>query len=210
MSYKNWQIDLLIKTTIILAFLLCLPFWLFGLYSFSILNDGEGAEYTALILGAAVFENKKPSQALEERLEEGLRLYQNNVVKKIIVSGDNRASHYNEPEVMKKWLTDRGVFEDDIIEDFAGRRTYDSCWRAKNVFEAKNVYIVTQPFHIPRSAYLCKNVGLNVKTSSSKNKSFYVKTKGLIRELPASWLSLYDTVTNKGAEIKSDDSEIKI
>jgi SanA protein len=117
--------------------------------------------YAALVLGAGIRNDGTPSDILRDRIETGVQLYKAGKVKKLIMSGDNRVSHHNEPEAMKNAAVELGVPESDIQPDYAGRRTYDSCWRAKNIFSQNQIVIVTQSFHLPRALYLCTQLGIH-------------------------------------------------
>ncbi len=76
------------------------------------------------------------------------------------MSGDNSRKGYDEPTAMKNEAVNLGVPENDIVMDFAGRRTYDTCYRAKEIFEVKKALHVTQEFHLPRAIYLCEKIGV--------------------------------------------------
>ena len=115
----------------------------------------------ALVLGAGVLRDREPSQVLQARLETALGLFKGGKVRWILVSGDNRAPSYNEPQAMRKWLLKRGVPGSLVISDYAGRRTYDSLKRAKAVFGVHKVIIVTSDFHLPRAIYLARRLGLD-------------------------------------------------
>ncbi len=116
--------------------------------------------YSALVLGAGVIPDNSPSDILYDRLKAAATLYSLGKVKKIIVSGDNRIEKYNEPEVMKQTLVSLGVPSTAIQPDFAGRRTYDSCYRLKSIFEQKDTVVVTQSFHILRAVFICNQLGV--------------------------------------------------
>lgn len=131
-------------------------------------------EYAALILGAGVRADGSPSSILQDRVRIGVELYKAGKVKKLIMSGDNRFAHYNEPDVMVKLALDLGVPQGDIHADYAGRRTYDSCWRAKHIFSQDRIIIVTQSFHMTRALYICDQVGVRasgVKSDMSQYSS---------------------------------------
>lgn len=201
----------IIKIAAILTLITLTPFWLNSLVTFSFENNTEDKNYTALVLGSGVYFDGQggyyPTETLANRLDKSIELLNENKVNKIIVSGDNTYVTYNEPEVMKEYLIEHGVGEDVIIEDFAGRRTADSCWRAKNVFNAKNVYIVTQAFHLPRSRMLCESYGLNTKTAIADDYSWDITKRNLVRETFATWLAIKDISTNYKAEIQADGTE---
>ena len=100
-----------------------------------------------LILGAGVW-GDKPSPMLEDRLVQGVSLYNNGVAPKIIVSGDHGTEEYDEVNIMKQFAIDKGVPSEDIFMDHAGFSSYDSIYRAKEIFGAKKILIVTQKYHL--------------------------------------------------------------
>lgn len=112
-----------------------------------------------LILGAGIRGNN-PSPMLEDRLLEGISLYQNKVSPKILASGDHMSKYYDEVNVMKDFLVGHKIPSQDVFMDHAGISTYDSIYRAKYIFEAKKVVIVTQKYHLPRALYIAKDLGL--------------------------------------------------
>jgi SanA protein len=114
----------------------------------------------ALVLGAGLLKNGMPTPALYDRVATAVDLYKAGKVKKLLMTGDNRFINYNEPEAMRKLAAQLGVPDQDIVLDYAGRRTYDSCYRAKEIFEVKQVVIVTQRFHLDRSLFLCDAMGI--------------------------------------------------
>jgi SanA protein len=114
----------------------------------------------ALVLGAGLERDGSPTPALRDRVETAVDLYKAGKVKKLLMSGDNRFINYNEPAAMKKLAVQLGVPAEDIVLDYAGRRTYDSCYRAKEIFEVKQIIIVTQRFHLDRSIFLCDAMGV--------------------------------------------------
>lgn len=113
-----------------------------------------------LILGAGVWEGNKPSPMLKDRLDKGLELYKKDVSSKILVSGDHGQSHYDEVNVMKKYLVDAGVPSQDVFMDHAGFITYDSMYRAKDIFNVKKAVVVTQEYHLYRALYICEQLGI--------------------------------------------------
>ncbi len=114
----------------------------------------------ALVLGAGLERDGSPTPALRDRVATAVDLYKAGKVEKLLMSGDNRFVNYNEPAAMKKLAVLLGVPAEDIVLDYAGRRTYDSCYRAKEIFEVKQVIIVTQRFHLDRSIFLCDAMGV--------------------------------------------------
>ena len=115
----------------------------------------------AIVFGALVWSDKSLSPVLYDRVATAAELYRAGKVQKILMSGDNPTAEYDEPTAMKKAAVELGVPEADVVLDFAGRRTYDTCYRAKEIFEIKKAILVTQEFHLPRALYLCSNFGVD-------------------------------------------------
>lgn len=107
-----------------------------------------------LVLGAGVLGDGEPTRVLEGRLRTALNLWREGKVKWFLVSGDNRTPSYNEPQAMRRWLLKQGVPRTAIVEDYAGRRTYDSLRRARVVFGVRRCVLVTSDFHLPRALFL--------------------------------------------------------
>jgi vancomycin permeability regulator SanA len=120
----------------------------------------ESPPRIAVVLGAKVWESGEPSNVLYDRVLTAVELYRANRVKKILMSGDNPTGKYDEPTAMKAVAVKLGVPESDVILDFAGRRTYDTCYRAEEIFGVRRAIVVTQEFHQARSLYLCNNLGV--------------------------------------------------
>lgn len=119
------------------------------------------ARVPVLILGAGVLPDREPTQVLQSRLDTGLELFREGKASWFLVSGDNRAANYNEPAAMRRFLLKRGVPAQLIVSDFAGRRTYDSLKRAHAVFGVGRIIIVTSDFHLARSLFLARHLGLD-------------------------------------------------
>ena len=111
-----------------------------------------------IILGAGIW-GDKPSPMLEDRLLEGIKLYQNNVSNKIIMSGDHGRKEYNEVKIMKDYAIEKGIPSENIFMDHAGFSTYDSIYRAKDIFQVKKVIIVIQKYHLYRAFYISNRLG---------------------------------------------------
>lgn len=114
-----------------------------------------------MILGAYVYENGNPSPVLQDRLDYGYQIYQAGKAKKIIVTGDHGTIQYDEVNAMKDYLLKKGVPPQDIFLDHAGFDTYDSMYRARDIFGVKSLIISTQQFHINRALYISQRLGLD-------------------------------------------------
>lgn len=112
-----------------------------------------------LVLGCRVLDNKETSHMLEDRLIKAVKLY-GRCGKKLLMSGDHSSDDYNEVAVMKNYAIEKGVNEADILSDHLGFSTYESVSRAKNVYGAKKIIIVTQEYHLYRALYIAKSMGM--------------------------------------------------
>ena len=121
-------------------------------------SDLEGYD-AILILGAGVNGNS-PSPMLEDRLKKGIEVYFQGAASKIIMSGDHSREDYDEVNVMKDYATKMGVSSVNVFMDHAGFSTYDSLYRAKEIFKANKIIIVTQEYHLYRALYIAKSLGL--------------------------------------------------
>lgn len=131
----------------------------------------------AIVFGAGVWQNGQPSPALDDRITTAVELYRAGRVRKLLMSGDNRFANYNEPAAMKAGAIRRGVPEADIVEDFAGRRTYDTCFRAKEIFGIEQAVLVTQKFHLNRALYLCQTTGIDAYGINADRRQYPESTK---------------------------------
>ena len=115
----------------------------------------------AVVFGAGLQRDGTPTTVLRDRVTTAVELYHFGKVQKLLMSGDNRFLDYNEPASMREYAINLGVPTEDIVLDYAGRRTYDTCYRALHIFNVKDVILVTQDFHLPRALYICNVLGLN-------------------------------------------------
>lgn len=153
--------------------------------------EGIEARAVTLILGASL-KAGKPNTSLEDRLLTGIDVYTAKKTKKLLVSGDNRSADYNEPMAMKLFLMERGIPEKDIVVDYAGRRTYDSCYRAKEIFDLKDLIIVTQGYHLPRALYLCNKLGIEAIGVNADRREYQGMIQRQLREIGASFLAWFN------------------
>ena len=137
-----------------------------------------------IILGAAIWGNN-PSPMLEDRLLEGINLYKKGVSSKIIMSGDHGTKSHDEVNTMKKYAIDKGVPSEDIFMDHAGFSTYESIYRAKAIFGAKKVLIVTQYYHLYRALYIANQLGLEAYGVGSNPRKYEGDAYREIREIIA-------------------------
>jgi SanA protein len=118
------------------------------------------AEHVAVVFGAGLLRNGQPTPVLYDRVAAAAELYRLGKVDKLLLSGDNRFLNYNEPGAMRKTALSLGVPESALVLDYAGRSTYDTCYRAKAIFGLTRAVLVTQAFHLPRALFICDALGL--------------------------------------------------
>jgi len=117
-----------------------------------------------IIFGALVYRSGKLSPILQDRVDGGIALYRAGKIQKLLMTGDNHTSDYDEVTNMEAYALSQGVPKDDIVLDYAGLDTYDSCYRAKHIFGVDSATLVTQQYHAPRATYLCRTVGIDATT----------------------------------------------
>jgi SanA protein len=157
-------------------------------------QDDVPARQVAIVFGAEVKKDGTPSIILRDRVETAVALYKSGKVEKLLMSGDNRFVDYNEPEAMRRYALALGIPDADIVLDYAGRRTYDTCYRAKEIFGVNSAVLVTQGFHLPRALFLCNAFGIDAIGVEAQNY-YYLKRLQLywnLRELLATVQSVGD------------------
>ncbi len=157
-------------------------------------EEKTDARRAAIVFGAGLRRDGTPTAVLRDRVETAVRLYQDGKVEKILMSGDNRFVEYNEPGSMREYAIALGVPAEDIVLDYAGRRTYDTCFRAKAIFGLDQALLVTQQFHLPRAIYTCRSIGMDIvgvpATGRNYRKSSIIYWE--LREIPATFMSLIE------------------
>lgn len=139
----------------------------------------------ALVLGAAVWGKDTLSHVLEDRVLQGIDLYERGSVKKILMSGDHGREDYDEVNAMKSYAVEKGVPADDIFMDHAGFSTYESMYRARDVFQTKKVVIVTQKYHLYRAVYIARALGLEAYGVPSNPRPYSSAVRSNAREILA-------------------------
>ena len=165
--------------------------------------DQAPSERVAIIFGAGLRRDGTPTAVLRDRVETGVRLYFDGKVEKLLMSGDNSQVEYNEPESMRQYAIAMGVPEQDIVLDYAGRRTYDTCYRAKSIFKLGSVILVTQKFHLPRALFLCNALGLKATGVEASNNNYLKRSLFFwnIREQFATFTAFMDVYVDKPTPI---------
>jgi len=164
----------------------------------------------AIVFGAGLNRDGTPALVLRDRVQTAANLYFGGKVEKLLMSGDNRFVNYNEPEAMKQYALELGVPEADIVLDYAGRRTYDTCYRAHAIFGVDSAILVTQNFHLPRALYLCNMLGVD-GIGVPADLQYYRKVYRVIwnfRELLATVDSISDILYRKPVPILGEPEPI--
>lgn len=193
---------------------LALRAWVARQYAEQIYSEAASApsKAAAIVFGAGYWPSGRLSDALADRMEAAIDLYRAGKVNKLLLTGDNRTADYNEPEAMAEYAQARGVPREDLVLDYAGRRTYDSCYRAGAIFGVERAVLVTQAFHLPRALYTCERLGLEVVGLAADRRGYIRGSWYQLREVGAlarAWfdLNLFRPVPVLGEQIPVDWSQ---
>ena len=149
----------------------------------------------AVVFGAGLRKDGTPSDVLRDRLSVAAELWRAGKVKRILVSGDNRFENYNEPQAMNDALVaDFHVDPGAIAIDFAGRRTYDTCARARSIWAVEEALLVSQAYHLPRAVWTCERLGIRSVGVSASLQPYLKGVSFTLREIPAilrAWWDVY-------------------
>lgn len=150
----------------------------------------------AIVFGAGLWSNGKPTPVLRDRVSTAADLFFSGKVEKLLMSGDNRYVEYNEPGAMRNFALELGIPDEVITLDYAGRRTYDTCYRARVIFGLKEAILVTQKFHLPRALFTCNLLGIkSVGVSADRRKySLHSLLYWHLRELPATFTAFWQVL----------------
>ena len=162
------------------------------------LAEDDRVSVVVIVPGARVFSDGRPSRPLADRLHAGAAVFDRGLAGHVLVSGDNRVRHYDEPTIMRREAHLRGVPLSDISVDYAGFDTWDTCIRAREVFGADRVVFVTQQRYANRSASLCRAAGLDVVVLAIPNPPRYprgVWLRAVAREPVAAVKGLFEVLT---------------
>ncbi|MCD4756306.1 YdcF family protein [bacterium] len=163
----------------------------------------------AIVFGAGLKLDGTPNDMLEDRLDTATDLYNQGKIEKLLLSGDNSLEEYNEPQAMYEYLTlNKGIPTQDVVRDFAGLRTYDTCARAKNIWDIDKAILISQGYHLSRAIFTCNTLGVE-STGFSATKEIYAgETYYKLRELLAIHKAVIDVYIIHpeyiGGEIETD------
>ena len=142
--------------------------------------------YVGIVFGAAVYGDGRLSDVLKDRAKTAIELYNQESIQKILVSGDNGTHHYNEVEPTRDYLVSQGIPKNDIVLDYAGFDTYDTLYRARDVFLVEDAILITQEFHLPRAVFICQKLGMQCSGAIADKQPYihadnYKKRESLAR-----------------------------
>lgn len=177
------------------ALALLLPRLVTGLYALPRLKSAEtvASRPAAIVFGAGLWRDGSPTPVLEDRVQTAVDLYFAGKVEKLIMSGTT-IGYYNETRAMRNYAISLGVPNEAIIQDYGGLRTYDSCYRARHVYQLTSAILVTQKFHLPRALYVCHAIGLEGEGVAA-DRRIYRQRSTLwwnLREVPATLVALWE------------------
>lgn len=170
-------------------------------------NKLEGVD-CILILGAGI-RNGAPSPMLEDRLLSGIYLYENKISPKILVSGDHMNKGYDEVNIMKNYLISHKIPSQAIFMDHAGISTYDSIYRAKYIFKANKIIIVTQKYHLHRALYIAKQLGIEAYGIAANPRKYSYQSVREIREILARTKDLFKVLIKTKSTFQGEEIPIQ-
>jgi SanA protein len=162
--------------------------------------DTVPSKPVAIVFGAWVNPRGRPSAMLADRIKVGAELYAAGKVKALLLTGDNSRKTYDEPEAMRQYALSLGVPDEALVLDYAGFRTYDSCYRARDIFKVDQAILVTQAFHLERALLTCNELGVesvgvaaDVMRPGGYARSSMIVSQ--VREFPSTAFALFDLIS---------------
>ena len=169
----------------VLIYALSINSFILEAYSTSITEKPTQTYDCILVLGCGVKDDGTPSDMLMDRILTGVELYEQGVAPVIIMSGDHGKENYDEVNTMKNHAIKLGVPAEKIFLDHAGFSTYESMYRAREIFQAKKIVIVTQQYHLYRAVYIARQLGMDAYGVAADYRSYSGQTYRDIREILA-------------------------
>jgi len=171
-------------------------------------QDKLPEKQTALLLGARVYSDGRLSHVMQDRAETAIEIYKLGKVRKILISGDHGTSEYDEVNTIKDYLLRKGVKSEDVFTDHAGFDTYDSIYRARDIFEVDSMVIVTQKFHLPRAVYIANSLGVESVGIVADKRIYIDKERSAIRESIARIKASLNVIFNAQSKFLGDSIPI--
>lgn len=164
----------------------------------------------AIVFGAGLTRDGRPTPVLRDRVATAVDLYFAGKVEKLLMSGDNRQITYNEPAAMREYAISLGVPQEDIVLDYAGQRTYDTCYRARAIFGLDDVLLVTQAYHLPRALLTCGGLGLDAQGVNADRREYRTRSLNFwrLREVGATLVAVVDVYITRPQPILGEQEFI--
>ncbi len=164
----------------------------------------------AIVFGAGIRADGRLSPMLQDRVDTAIALYKAGKVRKLLMSGDNRFADYNEPGRMYDYAVARGVPAEDIVRDYAGRRTYDTCYRAVEIFGVDSAVLITQRFHLPRALFTCESMGMRATGLSADLRRYGTNFFYRLRDSAATLVAWWDVTIARPTPVLGERIDIGI
>lgn len=207
---RKWIVVFLSLCCLVIAF----PFiWqlLVQLYAARFTYDADTVptHRVAIVFGAGIYADGRLTAVLEDRMMAAITLYEQGKVDKILVSGDNRTLEYDEPTAMLNFALAQGVAAADVQPDYAGWSTYDTCYRARHIFQVEEAIVVTQNFHLSRAILTCRQLGITAVGVAADRQSYARARWFAFREIGATSKALLELIRHQPAPIMGEPIPIE-
>jgi SanA protein len=214
--FKRFFVTLFLLGAIGAAIIVAFNAWLHAAYTSRVYTSidavpRDDTPRIAIVFGAGLTRSGEPTAVLYDRVATAVELYQRGLVNKLLLTGDNRFEDYNEPEAMRRTAVQLGVPDGDLVLDYAGRRTYDSCYRAREIFGVNRAILVTQAFHLERALYLCDAFGVDGigVMADRRNYAGRAQTQWIVREAVATVGAWIDVNVTRPTPVLGDPLPIE-
>jgi SanA protein len=194
-SFLRIALRIFIIGLVIAVGLVCLPRLATWIHSWGQIYSADQAprKPVAIVFGAGLWRDGRPTAVLSDRVKTAADLYFTGKVDALLMSGTS-VPNYNEPRAMRNYAIGLGVPNEAIVQDLAGLRTYDTCYRARHIYGVENALLVTQGFHLPRALYLCDALGVQSVGVASDLREYRTRSQVYwqIREILATMVALWE------------------
>ena len=166
------------------------------------------ARPVAIVFGAGIRPDGGLSPMLRDRMDTAMDLYRAGRVQKLLVSGDNRFVDYDEPGRMYEYAIAHGLPPEDVVRDYEGRRTYDTCYRAPAIFGVTRAILVTQRFHLPRALFTCRSLGVDAVGFSADRRTYFSNPYYRLRDAFATVVAWWDVAIARPTPVLGPKEEL--
>ena len=208
--FKVWFRVVWMGLALVIGLALIIRVWTDARARERVYRDGSQVpQHTAAIVFGAGIRNGLPSAMLQDRIASATDLYKAGKVSKLLMSGDNREVNYNEPAVMRQAALMLGVPDADIVLDYAGRSTYETCYRARDIFGLSHAVLVTQEFHLDRAMLICDALGVQSVGLVADRRAYRGTNWYAFREVAATMKALIDLYVTQPLPILGEQLPIR-